>query len=84
MSIKSPKAMNWERTPSERIDIEEMHSDKVLKFSYASFKSERVYFAKKQIEQLISKMLICPEKKSYFIQEINKLILYELSENKFE
>ncbi len=79
MSIKSQKIVIW-----EPVGMVEVPSDEVLKFNYRSFRTGRVFFAKKQIDRLVSKIILHPEKKSYFIQEINKLILYELGENKFE
>jgi len=84
MSVESPRIVTWSPMPSKKGDMAEIPSERVLKFSYRSFKSGRVYFAKKQIGRLVCKMMARPEKKSYFIQEINKLILYELGENRFE
>ncbi|KKK91183.1 hypothetical protein LCGC14_2715520 [marine sediment metagenome] len=84
MSTKSPKIANWEPYVSKGPDKAEILKVRVMKFSYKEFRPERVCLAKRQIKRLISKILINPRKKTYFIQEINKLILYELGENKYE
>lgn len=84
MSVRSPKTTSWKPHVSKKSEFAEIPKDKVLKFSYNSFKTGRAYLAKRQIDILVSKILLHPEKRSYFIQEINKLILYELGEERYE
>ena len=84
MSVKSPKKSSWEPYVSKRSSLTEIPKDKILKFSYREFRPERVCLAKRQIKRLKFKNSISPGKKTYFIQEINKLILYELGENNIE
>lgn len=69
---------------SEDLYLEKIPQERIISFSFRSFKRERRNLAKRQIMKLINKVLVRPELRFYCIQQINKLILYELGKLKFE
>ena len=86
MAVESNHIINW--SPGDikggEEGSQEIPSDRVISFNFDSFKPERVKFIKVRMETLCSKILLCPSMRPAYIQEINKLILYEIGEKKNE
>ena len=51
--------------------------DHFIEFDINALKSERQFWVKRQVSHLIGQIIFHPERKASYIQEINKLILYE-------
>ena len=84
MAVESKSNINWSESDFN-LEIEgiknkkqEIPYDRILKFSYEFFKQSRIPLIKARIETLVERMLTHPDKKPAYIQEINKLILFEM------
>lgn len=84
MAVESNHNINWSESgitlEDEDFDVERIPSNRVLKFRMESFKPNRIPLIKRRIQTLVEKMLACPNMRSAYILEINKLILYEKGE----
>lgn len=82
MAVESKNKKNWSK-PNFDLEykdskVQEIPYHRILNFSYETFKSNRIPLIKTRISTLVERMLVCPDKKSAYIQEINRLILFEM------
>ena len=56
---------------------ERIPDDHFINFDINSLKPERQFWVKRQVSHLIGQIIFHPERKASYIQEINRLILYE-------
>lgn len=84
MAVESNHNLNWSESgftlEDEDLDVEKTPSNRVLKFRIESFRPNRIPLIKRRIQTLLKRMLACPNMRSAYILEINKLILYEKGE----
>ena len=82
MAVESDYNTDWSKPIIREKQEEKIPYNKIAKFNYSEFKKDNIPLIRAQIETLLKKMIICPQMKPAYIQEINKIIKKERGEMK--
>lgn len=82
MAVESEYNTDWSSPITREEQEEKIPYNKIAKFSYSEFKKDNISLIRTRIETLIGRMILCPQMKPAYIQEINKVIKKERGEIK--